>query len=78
LLLVKFSALVLHFRGLDVASARLPLASAIFDFRSSSLRLQLPARVITLLSIFYISRILPVLLITCHPYPCILEVDTCL
>ena len=27
---------------------------------------------------YYISRIPPVLLITCYPYPCILEVDTCL
>jgi len=49
---VKSFILVLHFHGLEVAFARLPLASAIFVNHSASLSLWLSAQKITLYSIF--------------------------
>ena len=74
---VKSSALVHHFRGLDVASARLPH----FRYFRQPLLFAIPSVIGPgnySFSYYYIFCIPLVLLITCFPYPCILEVDTCL
>jgi hypothetical protein len=60
-----------------VASARHPLASAIFGYRSSSAGSSVTGPVITLFSII-IYLAFPLLIITRYSYPCILMVDTCL